>query len=369
MDKIGNGPIVGETARDYLENRRYTDYYDYKKKLLRWLQTMGKNPEKAEGYADSTLANVTYKVDLFNVWNWKETGHYSTRLTTDRADAHMMHLVMEGDRYSDTYKDIVQKCLKRVFKYQNHVEGDNIEWETDHTFSQELSAPRDFLTIDERRAVRDAALDYGAVPSYQSVTPEGRDRWRTYLAQRFEKPKSEVVPDDWTKANSWRIPSITWTSLDTGLRPIEVERARVQWVDTKNNVLRIPKEESSKNADNWTVSITERTGSALERWLNERDYYDEYDDSDALWLTRHGNSYNSSSLRKVLHNLCEIAEIPVENRQMSWYTIRHSVGTHMTEERDLAATQAQLRHKSVKTTLKYDNVPVEDRRDALNKMG
>ena len=34
MDKIGNGPIVGETARDYLENRRYTDYYDYKKKLL-----------------------------------------------------------------------------------------------------------------------------------------------------------------------------------------------------------------------------------------------------------------------------------------------------------------------------------------------
>lgn len=123
MDKIGNGPIVGETARDYLENRRYTDYYDYKKKLLRWLQTMGKNPEKAEGYADSTLANVTYKVDLFNVWNWKETGHYSTRLTTDRADAHMMHLVMEGDRYSDTYKDIVQKCLKRVFKYQNHVEG------------------------------------------------------------------------------------------------------------------------------------------------------------------------------------------------------------------------------------------------------
>ena len=73
MDKIGNGPIVGETARDYLENRRYTDYYDYKKKLLRWLQTMGKNPEKAEGYADSTLANVTYKVDLFNVWNWKLT--------------------------------------------------------------------------------------------------------------------------------------------------------------------------------------------------------------------------------------------------------------------------------------------------------
>ncbi len=369
MEKIGNGPIVGKTAREYLDERRYTDYYDYKERLLQWLHTMGKNPERAEGYADSTVANVSYKIDLFNVWNWKETGQYGTRLTTDRADAYMTYLVMQGDDYSDTYKDIVQKCLKRVFKYQNYIEGDEIEWETQHTFSQDLSAPRDFLTIDERRAVRDAALDYGSVPAYQSVTPTERDHWKAYLSQRFEKPKSEVVPEDWKKANSWKIPSITWTSLDTGLRPVEVGRARVQWVDTKNNVLRIPKEESSKNTENWTVSITERTGSALERWMEEREYYEEYNDSDALWLTRHGNPYGSSSLRKILHKLCEIAGIPVENRQMSWYTIRHSVGTYMTREEDLAAAKAQLRHKSPKTTMRYDQAPVEDRRDALNKMG
>jgi integrase len=54
---------------------------------------------------------------------------------------------------------------------------------------------------------------------------------------------------------------------------------------------------------------------------------------------------------------------------MSFYAIRHSTGTYMTKERDLAATKAQLRHQSVKTTMKYDNVPVEDRQDALEKMG
>jgi hypothetical protein len=37
----------------------------------------------------------------------------------------------------------------------------------------------------------------------------------------------------------------------------------------------------------------------------------------------------------------------------------------MTKGRDLAATKAQLRHKSVKTTMKYDQVPVEDRQDGL----
>jgi integrase len=54
---------------------------------------------------------------------------------------------------------------------------------------------------------------------------------------------------------------------------------------------------------------------------------------------------------------------------MSWYTIRHSVGTYMTREEDLAAAQAQLRHTSEQATMKYDQTPVEDRRDALDRMG
>lgn len=31
--------------------------------------------------------------------------------------------------------------------------------------------------------------------------------------------------------------------------------------------------------------------------------------------------------------------------------------------------EGQLRHKSVETTMKYDQVPVEERRDALDRMG
>lgn len=54
---------------------------------------------------------------------------------------------------------------------------------------------------------------------------------------------------------------------------------------------------------------------------------------------------------------------------MSWYTIRHSVGTYMAREEDLAAAASQLRHKSPETTMKYDQAPVDDRRDALDRMG
>ena len=93
--------------------------------------------------------------------------------------------------------------------------------------------------------------------------------------------------------------------------------------------------------------------------------YDKYEDTDQLWLTRHENPYTGKSLKVLLDNLREIADI---EREFSWYAIRHSTGTYMTREEDLAAAQAQLRHKTPETTMKYDQAPIEDRQDALNRM-
>lgn len=107
----------------------------------------------------------------------------------------------------------------------------------------------------------------------------------------------------------------------------------------------------------------------LRNWLTERRFYWEHADTETLWLTRHANPYRSSSLKYVLERLCEDVGIDMENRNLSWYAIRHSVGTYMTREEGLAAAQSQLRHTSSRTTMKYDQAPVEDRRDALNQMG
>jgi integrase len=362
-------PVVTKPTREQLSARKLTDYEEYKRELVLWLSKIGKNPESREGYARETVRNVTYHIDRVYRWKWEEYGRYTTEITPEDADEYIRHLVFSDEDYSDTYLDIAQKCLKRVFKYWNHERGQNIEWKPEYTFSNHQEAPRDFLTREERHAIREAALEMGSIPSYTSVSPDERNYINGLLAQRFEKPKSKINRDDWKRANSWKIPSMVWTSLDTGLRPVEVGRARVQWVDTRNQLLRIPKEDSSKNEGNWTVALSGRTADALDRWLEERAGYDKYEGTDALWLTKYGNPYGSHSLRRLLHRLCDTAEIPYENRQMSWYSIRHSVGTYMTREEDLAAAQAQLRHKSPKTTMKYDQAPVEDRRDALNRMG
>lgn len=96
---------------------------------------------------------------------------------------------------------------------------------------------------------------------------------------------------------------------------------------------------------------------------------EKYEGTDALWLTRESNPYQSASLRGLLHRLCDTAGIDVENRSMSWYAIRHSTGTHMAREEGLAAAQTQLRHISPESTMKYDQAPVEERKHALGRMG
>jgi integrase len=362
---VGEIVLVTEESRKYVNPRQLASYREHRRQLAEWMLNLGKTPEKAEGYAEATAKTRMHRLDKFYRWVWEEEGGYTESISTAHADAWMKHLAHED--YASSYKACCQKAVKTLFKWQSWEQGREVDWDPVITYSDDSGTdnPRDFLTRDERRQIREASLEHGSIPHYNSLTPEERKEWKTYLAQRFEKPKSQVSKSDWGRANSFKTPSMVWTAMDAGLRPVEVGRARVSWIDLDNGVLRIPKEESSKNTDNWTVSLLDRTVYFLE----ERGNRDRYEGRDRVWLTRQGNGYSSSSLNYLLDKLCETASIDTENRDVTWYSIRHSVGTYMAREEGLAAAQAQLRHKSEKTTMKYDQAPVEDRKDALNKMG
>lgn len=367
-DPLSEIKLVPNPSKKSLNKRQLIDYRTEREACLEWLLTFGKDPGKAEGYATATVANRAYRMDQFYRWVWEQEDGYTSVLTHEHADEYLRHLARQEK--SNSHKNTCRKAVMMLYKWRHHQRGAD-KWEPELTFSRrnQSTTPRDYLTREERTKIRDAALEYGSVPNFDGLTGEKRDRWKAYLAQRFEKPKSEISREDWERANSWKIPSLVWTSLDTGLRPIEVERAKTTWIDTENSVLRIPKEDAAKNNEHWIVGVQDQTTKMLDRWLDQRGTFGKYDDTDALWLTRQANPYQSAALRTVLHRLCEIAEIPTENRMMSWYTIRHSVGTYMTREEDLAAAQAQLRHRSPESTMKYDQTPVEDRRDALDRMG
>ena len=359
-------PVIPEPAEEYLNPRQCQAYREYREDFIEWLWVFGKNPEKADGYSKAVVKNTAYRTDQFSRWVW-QNNEYTTNFTHSLADSYLRYLA--GEDSSNSHKDKCAKAVKRLFKWYCFEKGGE-EWEPKITFSESQSSkPQDYLTKNERKQIRESALEYGSIPAYNTVTPQERSQWKAYLAQRFGKPKSEIGLEDWDRANGWKIPSLVWVSLDSGLRPVEVERATLSWVDLENGVLRIPKEDSSKNRDNWIVGIRDQTTKVLARWLEERENYPQYSESDNIWLTREGNPYNSHSLSYLLKQLCKIAGIDTEHRSMSWYSIRHSVGTYMTREDGLAATRDQLRHQSKKTTMRYDQTPVEDRKDALERMG
>ncbi|MFC5278888.1 tyrosine-type recombinase/integrase [Halorubrum rubrum] len=369
-EHVENIVVIPEKSRNYLNNRQSLDYRSHRKQLIKWAITLGKDTEKAEGYAHETVRARSYRLDRFYRWIWQnQTDGYTLEITTEHADEYLKYLAYQ--EHSKTFKASCQKAIKMLFKWQNFHQGKDIDWDPVINFNQYqgTSQPRDFLTRDERRKLREASLEHGSVPHYNSVTPEERDKWKAHLAQRFGKPKEEIGMDDWKRANSWKEPSIIWTSMDAGLRPVEVGRARTSWVDLENGLLRIPREDSSKNTENWTVSLLERTTNILKKWIEEREQYPKYEDTDKLWLTRNDNPYGTQSLNYLLERVCKTADLPKEDRDLTWYSIRHSVGTYMAREEGLAAAQAQLRHKSEQTTMKYDQAPLEDRKEALERMG
>jgi site-specific recombinase XerD len=332
------------------------------------MRDYGKAPDEGEGYAESTVYQRAYRIDRFYRWVWDYVDAYTTAVTPTQADAYCRHLATTD--HSQNHRANTQKAIKSLFKWHRHQRGGD-EWDPEMEFTSPPPSrqPRDYFSREERRALREASLGYGTVPHYKSLDPEQREQWKRHLAQRFGIPTAEVTPATFDRANGWKIPSLVQASLDCGLRPKEVGRARISWVDIKNNVLRIPPREATKSDDAWTVAIQSRTAQSLQRWLTERECYVKYEDSDRLWLTREGNPYGTDSLNYLLERLCIEAEIDTEYRDLSWYSIRHSVGTHMTDERDLEAARVQLRHQSRTTTMKYDAVSEEDRRDALDKMG
>lgn len=364
-----NIPIVTGKDEQYLNQLQREDYADHRREVLIWLYYRGKSPAENEGYSEAVVENTAYRLSKIYRWVWKEYG-YTATITHEYADAYV-----DSMRYRDwgrENKNQYVKTLKRYFGYRSTEQGVE-NWGPEQTYSPNQSShhSRDYLTREERRLIRDASLGYGSVPAYDSLTGEERDRWRIHLAQRFEMPKREVGREEFEKATSWKIPSLVATALDAGLRPVEVERSRVEWIDLQNNLLRIPKEQDSKateGGENWVVSLREDTTGKLKRWLQERRTRAKFDDSNAIWLTRYGNPYSSDSLNYLLEQLCEEAGIRTENRDISWYGIRHSTGTYMASEEGLSAAQEQLRHRDEKTTMRYDQVLPEDRREALDRM-
>lgn len=367
-ESIDESILTTSKSEARLNTRELEMYREHRRNLLTWMLNKGRTPEMNVGYAEETVENRSYRLDMFYRWVWDVEDRYTENITISHANALMKYL--QPQSYSQAYKAAYQKSIHTLFRWQRHELGKDVDWKpTLHFYDSTLPSSVEPLTHDERQALREVVLDHESVPHYNFLSPKQRDRWKSYLAQRFQKPKPEVAKKDFERANSWKWPSLIWASLDAGLRPKEVGRAKVSWVDTKKALLRIPPEDAVKNNKHWNVGLKQRTATPLENWIEERETYEKYDDSELLWLTKYSNPYGSKALNRRFRRLCDEARIDRRNRKLVWYSIRHSVGREMVKELGVGGAAAQLRHKSMNSTLRYIRPSAEERQDTLDNMG
>ena len=167
-DPLDEIKLVPEPSEELLNERQYLDYRSERERCLDWLLTFGKDPEKATGYATSTVENRASRMDQFYRWVWEQEDGYTSNLTHDRGDGYLRHL---GRREcSNAHKNACRKAVMMLYKWRHHQRGAE-SWEPELSFSRknQSTAPRDYLTREERSKIRDASLEYGSVPSRGNV--------------------------------------------------------------------------------------------------------------------------------------------------------------------------------------------------------
>ncbi len=365
-------PISEKNARalEHFPPLHREDYRGFKQDFMEWMLEKGKNPVKHDGYSENTLRQTHYKLEEVFRYLWNAKGEYTTEIPPEDADEFLNSIL--GRQKDKAVMDFV-KSIKRFHKYQNHTKEKHYDW--DYENKDELSVSANSKTVDyfkreEMHALYEASLSKGSVKSYHNkkMTDDERDRIKIHLAQRFEKQKSEVTPEDFSRANSWKFPSIVSTCIDIGLRPIEVGKAKVSWVNTNANEIIIPAREATKNDSPWECKISNKTARALDTWLDERATYEKYQDSDNLWLTKHGNPYGSNSLNGLLDRLMEETDIRPHGRKLTWYSIRRGCATMWANDGGIEEAQEQLRHLELKTTLTYTSSPGKTRENRANDL-
>lgn len=95
MTDLDDIRVVTGPSEEQLNERQFVDYRSQREKCLKWLLSMGKDPEAFEGYAFQTVRARGNRMDYFYRWIWQEEGRYVSDVTREHADAVLQHLAYE----------------------------------------------------------------------------------------------------------------------------------------------------------------------------------------------------------------------------------------------------------------------------------
>jgi integrase/recombinase XerD len=158
--------------------------------------------------------------------------------------------------------------------------------------------------------------------------------------------RSNAKPYSWTLPERLRNRSIILTLLDTGLRPSELCRLRMDDLHLEQGRVFVKPFQPGKTLSGWAY-IEKRTQAAIKGYLETRGILSA---SDYLFTTSKSSPMRQSTLRSLFQNLGIKAKVPHCNA----YRFRHTFAIeYLRNGGDVFSLQILMRHKSMSTTRKY----------------
>lgn len=341
------------------------EYYD-------WLRDRGRNPARNRPMAVNGADNYHARIDqLYRFALRFDDLQKAPRLTQSQADELIWQFDQDdietrsGGAYAEASKRKFSDALQKYFEWLYNTDLVDDEWEPKVVFVDGDPESADSLSYTERHQIYEAALEYGSLPAYYETDPAERDRLKGLIAQRVGKQKADITQEDWLAADtSTKVGSLIAVTLETGMIPIEIEHATLDWYDPRKQVFVIPEEYAAKERPTTELPITDKVADAFSAWVRERRHLDAYEDTSRIWLNQRGNPYTSGNLCYLVRQLCEAAGIDHENRKIVWYSLRHTLGQTVEDTADISEANDQLRHRELETTKNIYGETVPEKRRA-----
>ena len=338
--------------------------------LLTFLREQARNPERNRGYAESSIPTVARRIIQGHQYQWSH-GQVTVDLSPGQADAFVHALnddevtTAAGEPYAEGSKRKFCEAIAAYFRYRE------IEWEPPIRFgSGDGALSSDPFTMEERELLMQAAFEFNSPPNYKSVSPEERDRLNAHIAQLKGVEKTEIGPSDWDRLQQdWEVPALISTALDIAPRAELISRLTTGLVNFTEEEIQIPSEIAVKNNQEWDCELSSRSVRLLEKWFEQRENTEKYDDSKRIWLNRVGNPHHSGTLNTLLRNLLAEAEITSSGRRLTWHSIRHSTGMYVYKQKeDISWVAEVLRHQSLEAARKYAHPTPESKTDLIESL-
>lgn len=153
--------------------------------------------------------------------------------------------------------------------------------------------------------------------------------------------------------------AIVETFYATGMRTSELCNLKVQDIDLKEQTVTIVKGKGNKSrviplGQYGSYYISLYLEKARKYMLKEKRY-----DPGYLFLSLRGNPFNKSTINKsVMRSIRKKIKL---NKEISCYTFRHSIATHLLKNKvDIMYIASLLGHSSLRTTQRYLHVEISD---------